>query len=132
MTSASLEGRPTLLVLMAPHCGHSVRTLSTLKRLERRYAPKGVNVVGMFVNTASIASAKTRAKQYDIEYPFWTYSGDDLGDALGTHLAPTALLVSADGHVLQKLVGEKSEKQLAAGVDDLLAGDGVQLGMMTE
>ena len=132
VSSASLEGTPTLLVLMAPHCGHSIRTLSTLKRLDRRYEPKGVNVVGVFVNTRSLGSAKSKAKQYEIEYPLWTYSDDALGKALGTHLAPTALLVSADGHVLQKFVGEKAEKELAAGMDALLAGDGVKLGMLTE
>jgi copper chaperone CopZ len=121
VSSRSLRGKPTLLVQLAGHCDHSIASLPILQSLRRRYGPEGLRVVGVFVNSGSVADINTWVPRYKLDFDVWVYEDPSLGDKIGSHLTPTYLYVDAQGRLLEKLVGFKSEDEVTSRVASLLA-----------
>ncbi len=112
--STDLAGRPAVLAFLAVHCNHSMDTFPILQELHRRFAPEGVQVVGVLINSGSVDDANGWVPRFAPEYPIWVYGEASLGDLIDSHLVPTYLLVDANGQVRKKLVGFKSEAAVVA------------------
>lgn len=118
--SQALTGRPALVTLLAVHCTHSMDTFPVLQELHREYGPQGLQVVGVLVHSGSAEDARGWMPRFAPEYPVWIHEDASLGDAVGSRLVPTYLLVDAEGRMQQILVGFKAREQVAAAVESSL------------
>lgn len=107
ISSDSLSGKPALLVFLAGHCTHSMDTFPVLNDLAREYGPRGLNIVGVVVNSGTPEDVGVWASHFEPEYDIWVYTDASIGDVIGSHLVPTYLYVDAGGNVREKLVGYK-------------------------
>lgn len=118
--SQGLTGRPALITLLAVHCTHSMDTFPVLQELHREYGPQGLQVVGVLVHSGSAEDARGWVPRFAPEYPVWVHEDASLGDAIGSRLVPTYLLVDAEGRMQQILVGFKSRQQVATAIQSSL------------
>jgi hypothetical protein len=118
---SGLTGTKTLLVMLAGHCDHSIQTLDILQALTRKYGPQGLRVVGLFVNSGSAANLRTWIPRYKPEYRVWISDGTAIGKELKSNLTPTYFLVDERGLVREKLVGLKTELEVAKRLEATLA-----------
>jgi thiol-disulfide isomerase/thioredoxin len=118
--SAELEGRPTLLVFLAAHCGHCSKSLPLLSQLQADYADQDLQVVGVYVNSGSAEQIRRVTLPYAPTFRLWAHPGPEIGEAINSHLVPTYLLVNADGQIQQKLVGFKSQEELRTSLGESL------------
>lgn len=114
--SEDLKGKPAVLAFLAGHCTHSMDTFPILQELARNHGPKGLQVVGVVVNSGTPDDVAIWVSHFEPEYAVWVYENESLGDVIGSHLVPTYLFVDADGQVKEKLVGYKESEV----VDDWL------------
>jgi hypothetical protein len=120
VNSAQLRGTPTLLVVLARHCGHSVQSLAVLEATARKYQTHGVRLVAVLVNTDSPEQAKLWFGEGDRSYEVWITADESIGDTLENHLVPSYFLVHADGKVEKKLIGYKSQELVNDGMESFL------------
>ena len=131
MSSEDLIGKPTLLVFLAGHCSHSFQTLPILQELQKQHAADGLQVVGVYINSGSPEDVNDLIEYFEPEYSVWAYADADLGDVIDSHLVPTYLLVDAQGQLKQKLVGYKSQQEVAQSLAAQLAiGNEIEVGML--
>ena len=119
VSSADLIGQPTVLVLLASHCGHSYKSLPILEQAAAKYGDKGLRVVGLMV----VSNAKNTRAWFDSEevnHEVWFTKDASVADALKSHLVPTYVLVDADGYVRAKLVGFKKGEEVTQSIPPLL------------
>ena len=110
--SASLRGKPTLLALLAGHCNHCHDSLPILQETVDTWGPRGVQVVGIVVNSGSVQDVNEWIPMTDPRWDVWVLNDDSLGDLLGSHLVPSYFLIDADGRVIEKLVGFKEKEEV--------------------
>ncbi|MEE9470591.1 MAG: TlpA disulfide reductase family protein, partial [Gemmatimonadota bacterium] len=120
ISSDSLSGKPSLLVFLAGHCTHSMDTFPVLNDLAREYGPRGLNIVGVVVNSGTPQDVGVWASHFEPEYDIWVYTDPSIGDVIGSHLVPTYLYVDAGGNVREKLVGYKDGQIVDSWVARLL------------
>jgi len=117
--SSDLAGTPAVLVLLSLHCNHSVESLPILARLAE-LKPEGRRVIGILVNSGDVEDAKYwipyHHPEYRGQYDIWVVGNTAIGDAVGSHLTPTYLVVDKNGRVDRKLVGFKTESEAMAGL----------------
>ena len=109
VVSEALAGHPAMLVFLAGHCTHSMDTFPILQEMARKYAPDGLRVVGVVVNSGTPEDVATWVSRFEPDYDIWVYTDDSLGDIIESHLVPTYLYVDPEGMVREKLVGYKDE-----------------------
>jgi len=118
--SSDLAGAPVVLVLLALHCNHSVESLPILSRLAQQLKPEGRRVIGLLVSSGDVEDAKFwipyHYPQYRGQYDVWVLRDASIGDAVGSHLTPTYLVVDKNGRVERKLVGFKTDNEVMAGL----------------
>lgn len=119
VSSKDLKGKPTMLVLLATHCGHSYNTLPILTAAAEEYGPKGVRVVGLVVGSTP-ETAKTWFAENGAGHEIWVTRDATVADKLQSHLVPTYVLVDAKGNVKTKLVGFKKDTEIKESMPVLL------------
>jgi peroxiredoxin len=124
VSSKDLVGQPTVLVMLASHCGHSYKSLPIIEQARADYESKGLRVVGLVVGM-STESASKWIDSDKFGYDVWVTPDRSVADALQSHLVPTYVLIDAEGNVKAKLIGFKEEKEVKERIPVLLvqAGD---------
>jgi peroxiredoxin len=125
--SSDLIGQPTVLVMLATHCGHSYQSQPVLQQAAADYQAKGLRVVGLVVGS-SAESAQEWIGKNEIGYDVWVTPDVSVADALKSHLVPTYVLIDAEGNVKAKLIGFKDTKEVQKSIPALL----VQAGEIQE
>jgi hypothetical protein len=123
-SSTALAGKPTVLALVAVHCGHSLDSLPILQELQLAHASRGLQVVAVYVNSGDASYLRSWLPLNFFEKPrfaVWAADGLSLGDVVDSHLVPTYLFVDARGKIQRKLVGFKQRAEIEQGIDELLA-----------
>jgi thiol-disulfide isomerase/thioredoxin len=123
VSSKDLRGRPTVLVLLATHCGHSYQSLPILTAAADEYGPKGVRVVGLVVGSSTDKAKKWFGDEIS-GHEVWVTSDVTVADKLKSHLVPTYLLVDANGNVKTMLVGFKKDTEVKESIPVLLVQSG--------
>jgi len=117
----NLRGKVVLLNFWATWCGPCRMEIPGLERLQSRYGPQGLRVIGMDEISEDNANAVRRFyHQFQLNYPVVLASdrvGDLYGGILGT---PTSILIGCDGRIYGKYVGYTSESFFARQIHDLL------------
>jgi protein-disulfide isomerase/thiol-disulfide isomerase/thioredoxin/uncharacterized membrane protein len=111
LESGSLGGEVVYLSFFASWCSPCKRELPALNELQKKYADRGLRVIGVGVDTDP-AKSERMARQLGVEYPVIL---DPRGKILGlfdVKSMPTTYLVGRNGTIVEKLVGwgETAEK----------------------
>ena len=112
VASKDFRGDVTYLSFYASWCGPCRRELPALKELHSQLKDRGLNVIGVGVDTDGTKSA-AMARKYGVDYPVIL---DPRGKILGlfdVKSMPTTYLIDRDGVIVDKLVGwGKTEEKL--------------------
>jgi thiol-disulfide isomerase/thioredoxin len=111
MSLADLKGHPVILDFWASWCGPCAMEAPVLDRLARRYANKGLVVVG--VNASDPAGViKQYAIQKGLSYPMLLDAGNDVFESYGVKSMPSLVILDKEGKVMAFLVGVVDEASL--------------------
>lgn len=69
ITLSVYRGKPVALILLAVHCSHSMDTLPIISKLKKKYEPKGLVILPVYVNAGSVKSLKTWTADLNLDYP---------------------------------------------------------------
>jgi thiol-disulfide isomerase/thioredoxin len=99
------KGKPTLVNLWATWCAPCVQEMPSLAKLQKEYAPKGLQVVAISED-GSMQDALNfykKAKLLDL-VPYYD-QGHTVYVALGVQGLPTTILVNSYGQMVQRIEG---------------------------
>jgi uncharacterized membrane protein YphA (DoxX/SURF4 family)/thiol-disulfide isomerase/thioredoxin len=92
------NGRPLLLLFTQPHCGACDAVLSDVARWQREHADRCL-IVPISKHGFEANREKVRASELA---DLWLQQGDEIGNAYGIHLFPTAVIIK-DGRIASEL-----------------------------
>lgn len=113
-----LTGRPTLVNLWATWCGPCREEMPLLQEAHARHGEQ-VRFLGVDVQDHSEA-ARWFLDEHDIDYPHAVDADGELLQELGMRGLPVTLALDADGHVVDRVVGQLTAEELQRLIDDLL------------
>jgi thiol-disulfide isomerase/thioredoxin len=118
-----LKGKILVVDFWAVWCGPCVAEIPELNQLQKEYAGKGVEVVGVTMASGEPAEVKPFVGKHDMKYPV-VMGDDDQTYDLGLVGYPTTILVTKDWKIFQTYVGggPGKLKRLQADIDKLLSG----------
>jgi peroxiredoxin len=121
---AQWKGRPLVVNFWATWCPPCVEEMPDLQRARDAYLGRGVEVIGIGIdNAAKIADFRDR---HGLRLPLLVAGagGSDLSRALGNSggALPYTVLISADGRIAQRHLGQIRPEQLRRWLDALPGG----------
>lgn len=123
-TNKSLKGKVVLLDFWATWCGPCKAASPTMQKLHKKYAGRGLVVVG--ANTFEQGDAKKATIGYKKEHKYtytFTYGNDALARSLGVRSIPAFVFLGKDGKVAKTMVGygPQRDAEMEALIKKLLA-----------
>ncbi len=132
MTLKSLKGKVVLLDFWTYSCINCIRTLEHLRAWHKRYADKGLVIIGIhtpeFEFEKDQANVESAVKRLKVKYPVVLDSDYKIWTAYANRWWPRKLLLNKDGEIIYDHIGEggyaETESQIQKalreiGVDDL-------------
>jgi cytochrome c biogenesis protein CcmG, thiol:disulfide interchange protein DsbE len=110
LSSASLRGKPVYLNFFASWCPPCNEEAPSVNALQKKYAPKGLVVVGVDVQE-NAAKAESFRKQHNLSYATVVDSGT-LRDAYSVNGLPVHVFIDRKGVVQNITIGEMSPSQI--------------------
>ncbi len=101
--SARHHVHPLLIDFWATWCGPCVRSLPEISALHKRWAARGLDVVG--ISTEDAALLRTAIGELGIDHPVLRDADEAVSASYGVLALPTLVLVDADGVVRDVTVG---------------------------
>jgi thiol-disulfide isomerase/thioredoxin len=117
---ASLRGRVVLVNLWAGWCGPCRREIPRLARIQRRFAERGLVVVGVNVEDIGPGEVALAARRLGISYRTAQPAAALAGTFAGEGVLPQTWLIDREGRVRGAHAGLASEASLAAACAELL------------
>lgn len=118
---AERRGRPLLVHFWATTCGPCIAKIPELAEFYRRLQPKGVDFVAVAMPYDPPARVVALTRQRALPYPVALDPDGRITEAFGNiRFTPTTLLVSAEGRVLETLVGPVDFRALEHTLEGLL------------
>lgn len=118
---ALYKGRPIVVNFWASWCGPCVEEMPELSALHREYAKKGIQFVGLGVDSSANISAFLRKVRVD--YPIYVagFGGADVARAFGNAAGglPYTVVIDANGTVRATKLGEIKADELRRTLDAL-------------
>ena len=116
-----LKGHPVVLNFWASWCGPCVEEMPSLSALHREYAKKGIEFVGLGVD--SDKNVKNFLQKVRVDYPVYVigFGGADLARAFGNSAGalPFTVVIDAKGVVRSTKLGQIQPGELKATLDAL-------------
>jgi cytochrome c biogenesis protein CcmG, thiol:disulfide interchange protein DsbE len=121
---SDLRGKVVVLDFWASWCTPCVEEAASLNALQQRIASRGGTVLGISWDDDPSAYQKFLT-EHQVSFPTYIDSGKKIGTNYGTSLIPEAYLISRDGRIARKIVGEQdwTSPELSAAIDTLLRSD---------
>lgn len=120
VTSASLAGHPSMVVLWATWCPSCLAEIPLLKRTWETDSVKGLRMVSLSVDD-SPAGVPLVVQQSAMTWPVGISAGPWFG-SLGLESIPQIFLVGRDGRIVDSFTGELDSVVFRKAVESLLAG----------
>lgn len=118
---AIYKGKPIVVNFWASWCGPCVEEMPELSALQREYAKKGIQFVGLGVDSA--ANIKTFLKKVPVDYPIYIagFGGADVARAFGNNAGglPYTVVIDANGAVRATKLGQIKPDELRHTLDAL-------------
>ena len=120
--STDLRGKVTLVDFWATWCENCIPEIPEYNALREKYKDQGFEVIGMTMESGSIAEIKPKVAEFKMNYPI--ILGDDkIQESFGGVIGyPTTFLIGRDGTIYKKYLGSppgKKEK-IAKDIETLL------------
>jgi thiol-disulfide isomerase/thioredoxin len=116
-----LKGHPIVVNFWASWCGPCVEEMPSLSQLHREYAKKGIEFVGLGVD--SDKNVKNFLQKVRVDYPVYVigFGGADLARAFGNSAGalPFTVVIDAKGVVRSTKLGQIQPNELKATLDAL-------------
>lgn len=126
MPSRDISGAPIiydkdiyLLDVWATWCPPCRRTIPDLINVQKKYASKGVTVIGLSVDTVPDKDLSAFVKKAGINYPI-ARAGDTLKYLPPVRGIPTMFIVDRNGKILDRYVGYTDMETLSQALDTAL------------
>jgi thiol-disulfide isomerase/thioredoxin len=107
--SDSLKGNIVLLDFWATWCGPCIVEIPEYNALQKKYADKGVKVLGVTLASGEIDEVRPFVGRFKIQYPVLMGSDDQAYD-LNISGYPTTFLITRDWKVYMMYIGGGPEK----------------------
>jgi thiol-disulfide isomerase/thioredoxin len=118
---ALLKGHPVVVNFWASWCGPCVEEMPSLAQLHREYAKKGIEFVGLGVD--SDKNVKAFLQKVPVDYPVYVigFGGADLARAFGNNAGglPFTVVIDAKGNVRSTKLGQIQPDELKHTLDAL-------------
>ncbi|WP_420800019.1 TlpA family protein disulfide reductase [Paraburkholderia tagetis] len=115
------KGRPIVVNFWASWCGPCVEEMPELSALQREYAKKGIQFVGLGVDSA--ANIQNFLKKVPVDYPIYIagFGGADVARAFGNAAGglPYTVVIDANGAVRATKLGQIKMDELRHTLDTL-------------
>jgi thiol-disulfide isomerase/thioredoxin len=110
------KGKTLIVNFWAPWCAPCVEEMPELSELQRQYAAKNLQIIGIGIDSPS--NIAEFAKKFNIAYPVYVagIQGTELSRQLGNKAGglPYTVLIGADGQVKKTYLGRLKFEQLRA------------------
>ncbi|ASV98090.1 TlpA family protein disulfide reductase [Paraburkholderia aromaticivorans] len=120
-TLSSLKGRPIVVNFWASWCGPCVEEMPALSQLQRDYAKKGIQFVGLGVD--SDKNVQAFLQKVKVAYPVYVtgFGGADLARAFGNTAGglPFTVVIDAKGEIRSTKLGQIDAQALKQTLDAL-------------
>jgi thiol-disulfide isomerase/thioredoxin len=115
LAMASLRGRPLLINFWATWCAPCLREMPVLDRFQQAHAARGWQVLGLAIDGPTPVREYLQRVRVGFPIGLAGLDGTDLVRQLGNAQGglPFSVLVSADGRIVARRMGELSEAELA-------------------
>ena len=112
---ADLRGKPLLINFWATWCPPCVKEMPELDRFHQTFSPQGWQVVGLAIDGPSAVRAFLEKVKVGFPIGLAGLGGTELVRSLGNAQGglPFSVLISAQGQVLQRKLGETHFDELA-------------------
>ncbi|AFT87160.1 TlpA family protein disulfide reductase [Paraburkholderia phenoliruptrix] len=115
------KGRPIVVNFWASWCGPCVEEMPALSQLQRDYANKGIQFVGLGVDSEK--NVQTFLQKVKVAYPVYVtgFGGADLARAFGNTAGglPFTVVIDANGNIRSTKLGQIDPKILKQTLDAL-------------
>jgi thiol-disulfide isomerase/thioredoxin len=115
------KGHPVVINFWASWCGPCVEEMPALSQLHREYAKKGIQFVGLGVD--SDKNVKAFLQKVKVDYPVYVagFGGADIARAFGNTAGglPYTVVIDAKGTVLSTKLGQIQPAELKRTLDAL-------------
>ncbi len=118
LTSASLHGDPVYLNFFATWCPPCNEEAPGIEKLEKRYAGRGLRIVGVDVEENATLARRFRAK-YGLTYPILVDTGT-LENLYRVNGLPVHVFIYRDGTIHRIVIGEMSSSEIRAEIRAIL------------
>ena len=123
LDSQELRGQVVLLDIWATWCGPCLWAAPQLDSIYADFNDRGVEMIGIAVDSGSAAEVAKAAKAYGMTYPVTLWS-EELAESIHNLRAlPTYILITPDWTVHRTWVGPVSPKVLRRQIEGLLGVD---------
>ena len=103
---ATKRDKVVLLNVWATWCGPCVYEIPELQKVHEKYAPRGVEVIGVSVDTIPAESVREFiAEQKKMTYPVVLDADEKIADILQTSVLPTSVIIDRAGKIVWKKYG---------------------------
>ncbi|HLU67493.1 MAG TPA: TlpA disulfide reductase family protein [Kofleriaceae bacterium] len=117
----AMADKVVIVNVWATWCKPCATEIPDLMAIQRRYADRGVILIGLLSDSVDDAGLEAFARRYSINYPI-VRMDDELYEAFDRpDMLPTTFLYDRSGHLRFGEPGIMTEARLAGMLDDLLA-----------
>lgn len=103
---------PTVINFWATWCGPCRREMPELASLHRKLKDRGLQVVGIALNSGSPDEIRRFADRHGVDYPLFRASREWARRHFRLFGMPTTLIVDGEGRIRKRLVGPQTEERL--------------------